>query len=114
LNALRDEEPDGIVDGKAVGDISAGGIHVKRDGLPVVVRQFPQPLDHCACAVFFDITDEVDITQPVRLFSADDVPNCVDKFVQQPIADVAHSCPGSLARLVPTGAAVGERLKVLT
>jgi hypothetical protein len=85
-----DQVPDRIVDGQTIGDVAPRAVDVKRDGPSAVIGEFAKPLDDSASDVFLDVTDEVDIAQPVRLLPAHQSSDRLDEFVQQPLVQLAH------------------------
>ena len=104
---LRDQMPDGVVDGQPIGDVAAGAVDVDRDRLAAVVGQFAQSLDDGPRGVFLDITDEVDVAQAIGLLFSDNLLDRVDQLVEQPFVDsLTHPCPR--ARLVPMLSGSGD------
>ena len=84
-----DDLADGVVNRQAVGDVAAGAVDVERDRAGVVVGQLAQAFDDAARRVFFDVADEIDIPQPVRLLLAQGCLQRIDELEDQSIVQVA-------------------------
>jgi len=77
------------VNRETVGDVAARAVDVDRDRLRAVVGELAKPLDDAARGIFFDITDEVDVAEPVGRFLAEDALDGVDQLPNQAIVQVS-------------------------
>ena len=79
-----------VVDGEAISDVPAGAVDEDSDRPVVLVRQLAEPLDARPRRVLLDITDEIDVAQPVGCLLAELGADGVDKLRDQAIAQLSH------------------------
>ena len=79
-----------VVEREAVGDVSSCAVDEDPNGPAAVVGELAGPLDYSPGAVLIDVTDEVDVAEPVGLFLLEHVLDGVHKVPQQAVADVGH------------------------
>jgi hypothetical protein len=89
LDAAGDQLPDGIVDGEAVGDVSARAVDVERDRPVVVVGHLAHPFDHTLREILFDVADQIDIAQTVGGLLAENAFHGVDQIENETIVEIA-------------------------
>ncbi len=90
LDAAPDDVANRVVDGEAVGDVPAGAVDEDGDRPVVLVRQLAEALDAGPRRVLLDITDQIDVAQPVARFLAELGADGVDKLRDQAIAQFSH------------------------
>jgi hypothetical protein len=89
FHSASDNLADGVVQGEAVGDVAAGAVDVQGNRAVAVVRHFAQAFDHAARDVLFDVSDQVDVTQAIGRFLAEDCLDRVNQIEHQPIVQIA-------------------------
>jgi hypothetical protein len=103
IDTLRDQESDGVVQRKPIGNVAAGTVDVQGDGFVAFVGKFPKSFDRLSGRILLDVADEVDVAEAIALLFADDSFDRVDEFTEQALIYLGHDYVVRMARADQAG-----------